>query len=139
MKHTKNQTTGQTLTDLNRALDRQHPVTITALKEEKDANGRKTGRLVPTVRTLELYDIQTTAAGNVLLVGMDRETGKRRSFRLDRLISYSVHRTAYVIPRETPTATETPATPAPVFHTPGALVAYEIGRDERASHYQHAA
>ena len=130
MKLTKNQTTARTLTDLYRALDRQYPVTITALKEEKDANGKKTGQLVPTVRTLELYDIQVTSAGNVLLIGMDRETGERRSFRLDRVLSYSIHRTSYVVPR--PMAA--PAHPAPVFHTPAAMVAYEISRDERGTY-----
>lgn len=134
MKHTKTQTTGQTLTDLNRAMDRQHPVTITAWKEEKDQAGKKTGRMVQTIRTIEIYDIVTTKAGNVILKAMDRETGERRTFRLDRLISHTTHRTAYVVPRDQPATI--PAVPA----TPAALVAYEIGRDERASrHYQHAA
>jgi len=138
MKLTKNQTSARTLTDLYRAMDRQHPVTITALKEEKDERGRKTGNLVPTIRTLELYDIQVTAAGNVLLIGMDRETGKRRSFRLDRVLSYTAHRTAYLVPRAT-SATDRPVTAAPVFRTPAALTAYEIARDERGTRYAHAA
>lgn len=138
MKLTKNQTEQATLTHMYRALDRKHPVTITALKEEKDATGRKTGRLVPTVRTLELYDIQTTKAGNVLLIGMDRETRERRAFRLDRVLSYTTHRTEYLVPREAPA--EKPARTAPVLRTPAALVALELGRDERtARHFARTA
>jgi predicted DNA-binding transcriptional regulator YafY len=104
MRHTKNETTTRTLTRLITALDRQQPVTITALKEEKDDNGRKTGRLVETVRTIEIYDFYVSAAGHILIVAMDRETGERREFRLDRLISYTVHRTSYTVAR--PTADE---------------------------------
>ena len=99
MRHTKNETTTQTLTRLIKATDRQHPVTITALKEEKDDNGKKTGRLVPTVRTVEIYDFYVSAAGHILLKAMDRETGERREFRIDRLISYTIHRTSYRIAR----------------------------------------
>jgi predicted DNA-binding transcriptional regulator YafY len=101
MRHTKNETQNQTLTRLITALDRQQPVTITALKEEKDDNGRKTGRLVETVRTIEIYDFYVSDAGNILIKAMDRETGERREFRLDRLISYTVHRTSYTVARPT--------------------------------------
>jgi hypothetical protein len=38
---------------------------------------------------------------------MDRETGEARSFRVDRLVSYTVHRTAYVVAR--PAADDKPA------------------------------
>jgi predicted DNA-binding transcriptional regulator YafY len=134
MKLTKNQTPNRTLSDMYRALDRQHPVTITALKEEKDAAGKKTGRLIPTVRTIELYAIETTAAGNVILIAMDRESRARRTFRLDRLISYTTHRTSYVVPRETPADRPAPIAPT----TPAALVAYELGRDERPAARQLA-
>ncbi|MFE9125029.1 WYL domain-containing protein [Streptomyces sp. NPDC007148] len=99
MRHNKNETTSQTLTRLIKAADRQHPVTITALKEEKDENGRKTGHLVRTLRTVEIYDFYVSAAGNIVLKVMDRETGEPREFRLDRLISYTVHRTSYRIAR----------------------------------------
>jgi predicted DNA-binding transcriptional regulator YafY len=102
MRHTKNETTTQTLTRLIKAADRQHPITITALKEEKDEKGKKTGRLIPTVRTVEIYDFYVSDAGNILIKAMDRETGERREFRLDRLISYSIHRTSYRIARPIP-------------------------------------
>lgn len=95
MRHTNRETTTQTLTRLIKAHDRQHPVTITALKEEKTEDGKKTGRLVQTVRTVEIYDFYVSDAGNILIKAMDRETGERREFRIDRLISYTVHRTSY--------------------------------------------
>ncbi|MDJ0460597.1 WYL domain-containing protein [Streptomyces sp. H27-C3] len=101
MRHTKNETTHQTLTRLINALDKQQPTTITYLKEEKDENGRKTGHLTETVRTVEIYDFYVSNAGDILAKAMDRETGERRDFRIDRLVSYTVHRTAYVIDRPT--------------------------------------
>lgn len=97
MRHTKNETTTQTLTRLITALDKQQPVTITYLKEEKDENGKKTGQMVETVRTIEVYDVVVSAAGDILLKAMDRETGASRSFRVDRIQAYTIHRTAYVI------------------------------------------
>lgn len=138
MRFTKRQGSEKTLADMYRAMDRQHPVTITALKEEKDERGKKTGRLVPTVRTIELYAIETTAAGNLILIAMDRESGQRRSFRLDRVLSYTTHRTGYLVPRETP-ATSKPARPAAPTSV-AALIAYEVARDERgARHFTPAA
>ncbi|MET8826083.1 WYL domain-containing protein [Streptomyces sp. NPDC004610] len=99
MRHTKNETTIQTLTRLITAADRQHPVSITAMKEEKDETGKKTGRLVKTTRTIEVYDFYVSHAGHILIKAMDRESGERREFRLDRLLSYSIHRTRYLVPR----------------------------------------
>lgn len=107
MKHTANETTTQTLTRLIKVLDKQHPVTITYLKEEKDENGRKTGRLVETVRTIEIFDVVISQAGDILIKAMDRETGEARSFRLDRIQAYTIHRTAYVVER--PAADDNPA------------------------------
>jgi predicted DNA-binding transcriptional regulator YafY len=99
MRHTKNETSTQTLTRLIKAADRQHPITLAYLKEEKDENGKRTGQLVETVRTVEIYDFTVTAAGDVLIKAMDRETGKSRSWRLDRIVSYTIHRTSYQIKR----------------------------------------
>lgn len=101
MRHTKNETTTQTLTRLITALDKQHPVTVSYLKEEKDDTGKRTGRLVETVRTLEIYDIVISQAGDILIKAMDRETGESRTFRLDRIQAYTTHRTAYVVARPT--------------------------------------
>lgn len=89
MRHTANETSTTTLTRLIKALDAKHPVTITYVK----ADG------TTTIRTIEVYDVVVSAAGDIVLKAMDRETGEARSFRLDRLVSYTVHRTAYVIAR----------------------------------------
>ncbi|MGK9463935.1 WYL domain-containing protein [Streptomyces sp. G6] len=110
MRHTANETSTTTLTRLIKALDAKHPVTITYLKEEKDQAGRKTGRLVETVRTIEVYDVVVSAAGDILLKAMDRETGESRSFRLDRIEAYTVHRSAYTVAR--PATDEPKARPA---------------------------
>jgi predicted DNA-binding transcriptional regulator YafY len=100
MRHTIRETTTATLTRLIKALDAKHPVTITYIK----ADGSE------TIRTIEIYDITISAAGDILLKAMDRETGESRSFRLDRLVSYSVHRSAYTVVR--PTVDEPKARPA---------------------------
>ncbi|MCM1943150.1 WYL domain-containing protein [Streptomyces sp. G3] len=97
MRHTNRETSTTTLTRLIKALDAKHPVTITYVK----ADG------TTTVRTIELYDVVVSAAGDILLKAMDRETGESRSFRLDRLVSYTTHRSAYVVAR--PAADDKPA------------------------------
>jgi predicted DNA-binding transcriptional regulator YafY len=99
MRHTANETSTSTLTRLIKALDKRHPVTITYTK----ADGSE------TIRTVELYDIVVSAAGDILLKGMDRDSQEARSFRLDRLVSYTTHRTAYTVDR--PAADEPKARP----------------------------
>jgi len=89
MRHTKNETSTQTLTRLIKALDRRQPVTLTYVK----ADGTE------TIRTVEAYDLVVSSAGDILLKGMDRETGEARSFRVDRIVSYSTHRTSYLVAR----------------------------------------
>jgi len=107
MRHTSRETTTATLTRLIKAADRQHPITLAYLKEEKDDNCRKTGALVETVRTIEIYDFTVTAAGDIVIKAMDRSTGEARSFRLDRIRTYSIHRTRYLVAR--PVADDKPA------------------------------
>lgn len=120
MKLTACQTTTATLTDLSRAMDRRHPVTITYTK----ADGAE------TIRTIELYDIRTTKTGALIVKAMDRQTGDSRTFRIDRLISYTVHRTTYVLDRP---ATERPEVTIELVsvNTPDDLIAREISRDDR--------
>ena len=89
MRHTKNETRHQTLTRLITCLDKRQPVTITYVKADGST----------TVRTIEIFDVAVSAAGDILLKAMDRETGEARSFRLDRLVSYTTHRTTYLIER----------------------------------------
>lgn len=91
MHRTANETTEQTLARPVRALDHQHPVTIIYTR----ADGAE------TLRTIEIYDITITKAGDVLLKAMDRTSGESRSWRLDRVTAYTVHRTTYTVPRTT--------------------------------------
>ncbi|MEU2510538.1 WYL domain-containing protein [Streptomyces syringium] len=118
MKLTARQTTTATLTDLSRAMDRRQPVTITYTK----ADGTE------TIRTIEIYDIRTTKAGDVIVKAMDRQSFDSRTFRVDRLISYTAHRTVFVLER--PTTTHAPVELVSI-NTPDALVAREIARDDR--------
>jgi predicted DNA-binding transcriptional regulator YafY len=111
MRHTNRETTHQTLTRLIKALDATNPATITYRKEETreafvvDNAGVtvrrtiRTGRMIETIRTIEIYDITVSNAGDILIKAMDRETGESRTFRLDRLVSYTVHRITYVVDR----------------------------------------
>jgi predicted DNA-binding transcriptional regulator YafY len=117
MRTTANQTTTRTLTDLNTALDRQRPVTLTYVK--------KNGEI--TVRTVEIFEIRTTKKGAIILRGMDRQSGEARTFIPTSITAYTVHRGTYQVPVPTE---ETPA-PVPAPRTPAAYVAYEIARDER--------
>ena len=133
MRHTTTQTNTRTLTDLYRAIDRQHVVTVSFLKEEKDEAGKKTGHLVETVRSLEIYDIRTTRDGHIVIKAMDRETRESRTVRLDRLVAYTCHRIAFVLDR--PEAT-TPAGHVIVVRSPAQLIARDylphITRDTTA-------
>lgn len=123
MKHTAKQAKSKTLADMYRALDAKRPVTFTYAK--------KNGEI--TVRTLELFDIRTTKSGDVTLRGMDRQSGEARTFLLSGVTAYTLHRGTYQIAR--PVA-EQPAPVAPT--TVAALVAYEIGRDERTTTRRYA-
>lgn len=118
MKHTAKQTTEATLTDLYRALDRRQPVSITYEK----ADGTE------TLRTIEPYDIRTTKAGDVIVKAMDRETSEGRTFRIDRIVTYTRH-TGATFQVDRPEQ-ETPAAPAPA--TVAELVTRELDRDEPA-------
>lgn len=89
MRRTAAETEHQTTLRLMRAMDRQQPVTITYLK----ADGTE------TIRTIETYAIEVSNAGDILLKVMDRQSQDRRTFRLDRIVSYTVHRSGYTVPR----------------------------------------
>lgn len=107
----------RTLADMGRALDNQRPVTLTYVKK----NGET------TLRTVELFEIRTTKAGDIILRGMDRQSREARTFLVSGITAYTVHRGTYQVP------VPTDETPAPVAapRTPAAYVAYEIARDER--------
>jgi predicted DNA-binding transcriptional regulator YafY len=97
MRHTNRETSTQTLTRLIKALDAKHPVTITYTK----ADGTE------TIRTIEIADVIVTAAGDIVLRAADRDTQEMRSFRIDRIEAYTVHRTTYTV--DLPVADESKA------------------------------
>ena len=105
MRHTANETSTQTLTRLITALDKQQPVTITYTK----ADGTE------TIRTIEIADIIVTAAGDIVLRAADRDTQEMRSFRLDRIQTYTIHRTSYTV--DLPAADEPKTRPAHGLNT----------------------
>jgi len=152
MRLTANQTTTKTLADLYRALDRQHAVTITYLKP---------GETEPTVRTIEITDLRTSAVkitksgevrgGDIYIHAMCRlraaELAQRqaagedtsgetaaREFALSGILSYTVHRIGYVL---TPPANTTydPAPKAPVDDEQ-AIVRFELERDPDDADYR---
>ena len=108
MRHTANETTTQTLTRLIKALDNRHPVTITYVK----ADGTE------TIRTIEIADVIVTNAGDIVLRAADRDTAEMRSFRIDRIVSYTVHRTSYTV--------ELPATGEPKQRTTTGLATVTV-------------
>ncbi|WP_228981331.1 WYL domain-containing protein [Streptomyces sp. DH12] len=115
MKHTNRQTTTATATDLHRAIDRRHAVTITYLDEHGDQ----------TIRTIEPHSIETTTTGGRRVRAMCRLRGDERTFDLTRIVSYTLHRIAFILDRPTP---KTPMPPAPT-RSAAALIAYELNRD----------
>lgn len=72
---------------LHKAVRREHPVTVTYVK----ADGEE------TVRTIEPRSLKTTKSGDVIVKAMDRKSGEKRSFRVDRVQAYTVHRTRFTV------------------------------------------
>lgn len=151
MKHTSRQTTHRTLTDLYRALDKHHAITITYRGEEKRkvfaVNSKgvatrrtiKTGRLIETVRTIEAHTIRTTDDGHILIEAMCRLRRAERRFYLGRpdgvgIVSYTLHRTDYTLTRPEPTVYEREE-PAPADDAQ-ALYYYELARDKDDADYR---
>lgn len=118
MFRTANETQQDTLTRFLKAMDRKQPVTITYIK----ADGSE------TVRTVEAYDVQTTKAGDIVIKAMDRESGESRTWRLDRIQAYTVHRTAYVLP-EPPAVDELGL--RVTVNVPTTVVSREMAREDR--------
>lgn len=77
---------------LHTAVRKARPVTVTYTR----ADGTE------TVRTIEPRDVVATTAGNLIVRGTDRESEGTRSFRLDRISAYTVHRTSFIVRMDTP-------------------------------------
>lgn len=118
MYRTANETQQATLARLLKAMDAKHPVTITYTK----ADGSE------TVRTIEAYDVHTTKAGDIVIKAMDRESGESRTWRLDRIQAYTVHRTAFVLP-EPPAVNELGL--RVTVNVPTSVVSREMAREDR--------
>lgn len=85
-----------TATRLAKAARREQPVTISYTK----ADGTE------TVRTIEPTGLRTTQAGGVIVKAMDRDSGEARTFRLNRISFYTVHRTRRTVRTEAPAPTK---------------------------------
>jgi predicted DNA-binding transcriptional regulator YafY len=130
MRITKNQTVRKTLADLYRAIDNGHVVTLTY-----------TGRDgVTKVRSVEPFEISTTSEGEIRVHAMcrlayaDDPTDAERAFTIARVLSYTVHRMAFVLTRPEPTTYERTA-PAPTDDAQ-ALFFYELARDTDDADYR---
>lgn len=82
-------------TDIKTAIMRERPVTVTYVTES--------GRTV--VRTIEPYAVIKTSSGNHLIKSMDRESGAHRSWRTDRVLTYTVSRGRFLVERPEDKAT----------------------------------
>lgn len=116
MRITAKQTQTKTLADLYRSIDRQTVVTLTY----RDADGTE------SIRTVEPWDLRTTKAGRIQLRAGCRLRGDARSFYVDAIVSYTLHRIAFVLDR--PEAT-TRASKGIVVRSANQLIARELGRD----------
>lgn len=85
-----------TAAKLHKTVQREQPVTITYVK----ADGEE------TVRTIEPTGLSLTKAGDVIVKALDRKSGEKRSFRLDRVRTYTVHRTRRTVRTEAPAPTK---------------------------------
>lgn len=65
------------------SVEKKRPMTITYEK----VNGET------SVRTIEPYDFYVTVGGTVIIRAMDRDTNAVRSFRLDGIKFFTLHRT----------------------------------------------
>lgn len=124
MKHTGHQPLTKTLTDLYRAIDKQYAVTLTFIDREG----------TETVRTVEGHELRTSADGDVILIAMCRLRGDERRFRISQVVSYTVHRMAFILERPAPTTYERPA-PAPADDVQ-AIFFYELARDKDDADYR---
>ncbi len=79
--------------DLEKAVARELPVTITYTDERGNTS----------VRTVEPYGkFIRTLSGEFIVKAMDRETGRPRSWRLDRIELYTVHRGSFQVEPSVP-------------------------------------
>ncbi|MFJ2060368.1 WYL domain-containing protein [Streptomyces sp. NPDC087908] len=128
MKITAGQTTTRTLTDLIRAMDVQRATTITYVDSKGDES----------VRTIEIHNILTTSTGGIIVRAMCRTRGEMRSFTLEQIKAYTVHRIRFVL--AVPEESAADVTPLAHFvFTAQELVDLELERDYPAPKLKLAA
>ncbi|MFE1396772.1 WYL domain-containing protein [Nocardiopsis dassonvillei] len=98
-----NTDTSRTLLHLLRALDAGRAVSLRYV----DSDGKVSRRAV------EIHAIEVSASGHFVIRAFDRRRGEARSFRLDRVTAYTLHRVAHladyrcpVTPAADPVATD---------------------------------
>lgn len=81
-----NHDTSRTLAHLIGAMDQRKAVTLRYV----DRDGKVSRRAV------ELHSVEVTANGDVVVRGWCRRRGDVRTFRLDRITHYTLHRAAHL-------------------------------------------
>lgn len=72
-----------------KAEEKARPLKIRYTKED----GQRSTRII------EIYDVTVSKNGHFLAIAMDRHSGERRSFRIDRMESGSIQRGRYRLAR----------------------------------------
>jgi predicted DNA-binding transcriptional regulator YafY len=101
------------------AASKRFPVTITYVRASGGA---------PTVRTIEPYAFTRNKQGDRYVRAMDRQTGEVRSWRLDRMTGWTIHRTAFQVPAR-PEPVSLPVTAASVPSPRDMFAVMAAGRD----------
>lgn len=81
------------------AIDNEAALTITYKELAKDpVTGKRVVARIPehqeydiVVRTVEPYDMEVNATGDLYMRTLDRTRRKPRSYRLDRVLLYTIH------------------------------------------------
>ena len=116
--------------DLLRAADREHPVTIQYVA----ADG------VATIRTVEPVEVVASASGELLLVAWCRLRGEKRTFRVSRLVAYTVHsRTGLFVVPQTDDEAPTLVFPPESDHEGTAAILADLADSAEASGEPHLA
>lgn len=91
----------RTLAHLLGAMEARRAVTIRYVKECGEVSRR----------TVEIFGVDVTSAGNITLRVMDRRTDEVRTFRLDRITHYTLHRSGWLATYRTPVVAVVPEIP----------------------------
>ena len=85
---------------IERAIRLEQPITFTYRETVKDPDNPKRriqDEFEITVRTVEPYAVEQSAKGNWFIRSLDRQSGEFRSWRFDRILTYTPHRGIRVV------------------------------------------